>query len=131
MSSSKLQKLAIEVLEAYNSTKINQQGWQYSNRSELVKDRVGDSITNHRVPSVNQFIRYLTRYYASAEQRELGRRLKAAYTVLRPFLRYDRYNNRTDAYDLNEFINNADSVVHHWRKFYGNDLRRKLNRVEY
>jgi hypothetical protein len=71
-----------------------------------IKRAIGDSVNNHRVPTVNQIVRFLTRRNASAKQRHVGKQLKNVYSVLRPkALEVARVeNNRTDAMDINEFL---------------------------
>lgn len=68
-----------------------------------VKGRIGDSVWNNRVPSVRQVIRYL----ASDFNATLAQKLEAVYAVLLKknlFAKVRRNNNRTDAYDINEFF---------------------------
>lgn len=70
----------------------------------MVKQNIGDSIFNNRVPSVRQVIRYLN---TSSFGTTAGQRLEAAYSFLRKknlFSKVRRNNNRTDAYDINEFF---------------------------
>ena len=83
----------------------------YVNKNYYVKDVVGDSVNNHRVPSVNQVIRFFKRKNASTRQRLLGKKLEAIYGVTRTPLRQARHSVRTDALDINEFVNNVYPIV--------------------
>lgn len=68
-----------------------------------VKRRIGDSVWNNRVPSVRQVIRYLDYDFNIT----LAQKLEAVYTILlkkKLFNKVRRKNNRTDAYDINEFF---------------------------
>lgn len=67
-----------------------------------VKSNIGDSIWNHRVPSVRQFIRYLQ---TTGFGGNLDNQLESVYTLLRSkglFKKVRRNVNRTDAYDVSE-----------------------------
>lgn len=67
-----------------------------------VKQDIGDSIWNHRVPSVRQFIRYLNNNTWSGG---LGTELENVYALLRSkglFKKIRRNVDRTDAYDVSE-----------------------------
>lgn len=76
---------------------------------------IGDSIYNNRVPTINQVIRFLTRKSASKQQRLLGKQLSAAYELLKQDIKVNRRvlrgAVRTDAFDINEFINTYKDVV--------------------
>lgn len=82
--------------------KVNRELTQWTN-TYSVKSAVGDSVDNNRVPSVRQAIRYLkTGVFTSVT----GNDLEAVYTILRQkgfFKKLRRNNNRTDAFDINEF----------------------------
>lgn len=72
---------------------------------------VGDSISNNRVPTVSQVIRYLR---GNVFDNSTGRQLSAVYRILlsRQLLRkVRRNNNRTDAYDINEFFTVVNRYV--------------------
>lgn len=85
--------------------------WYAEDFTGRIKASVGDSLNNNRVPSVNQVIRFLTREESSTRQYKVGRILKNVYGLTRSELRTQRLNDRTDAYDINEFIRNVGSVV--------------------
>lgn len=79
--------------------------------SEDIKKRIGDSVNNNRVPSIRQVIRYL-RNLGFANYESQG--LEYAYNLLRRknlFHKVRRNNNRTDAYDINEFFTVIDRYV--------------------
>lgn len=76
-----------------------------------VKNTLGDSVFNNRVPTVRQVIRYLNN---SDFGLFLGDQLEAAYLLLRKknlFSKVRRGNNRTDAYDINEFFTVVNRYV--------------------
>lgn len=69
----------------------------------MVKEFIGDSTRNHRTPSVRQMIRLCS----ENKDKRTAKELEAVYTVMRPFLKFERLNNdskRTDAYDINELV---------------------------
>ncbi len=74
------------------------------NSTKKIKFVIGDSIYNHRALTVNQLIRFLTRKNASQVQRSFGDSLKFAYQNLKPHLYDNRNSPRTDALDINEFM---------------------------
>ena len=70
-----------------------------------IKSTIGDSVYNHRTPTVRQVIRFLTASN-SWRLRKLGRNLETAYKVTYPKVLGLRSvtNDRTDAVDINEFL---------------------------
>lgn len=76
-----------------------------------IKLAIGDSINNHRTVTVNQVIRFLgTRRNASLKA--LSADLQVAYNTIREDMLSTRsYTNRTDALDINEFIDTYSVVV--------------------
>lgn len=96
----KLNQFVAELLETVNSVHLN---GGFNNTNEVIKNTVGDSLNNHRVPSVNQVIRYLTRENSSTRQYAVGAALRRIYGITRSALRGSRTNGRTDALDINEF----------------------------
>lgn len=78
-----------------------------------VKVSVGDSINNNRSLTVSQVVRFLTEVSANQERNILGVNLAAAYKRLRPLILQGRAvtRNRTDAIDINEFINYYTTFV--------------------
>jgi len=76
-----------------------------------IKASVGDSVNNNRVPSVRQLIRY---FDGSIFHNDMYRQLSGVYDLLlsKKLLRkVRRNNNRTDAYDVNEFITALNRYV--------------------
>jgi hypothetical protein len=71
---------------------------------------IGDSINNNRTLTVGQVIRYLTES-SSRKNVRLGKSLESVYEILKDDIRDFRFNNRTDALDINEFINFYNEVV--------------------
>jgi len=71
-----------------------------------VKNILGDSMFNNRTLTVNQVIRYLTEHVTTQQLNVLGVNLSQAYRSLRPLILQGRSvtRNRTDAIDINEFI---------------------------
>lgn len=69
-----------------------------------VKLTIGDSINNNRSLTVNQVIRFLLSSNVQQEI-ELGLSLQSVYGLIKADLLSSRINNRTDALDINEFIN--------------------------
>jgi len=69
-----------------------------------VKLTIGDSINNNRTLTINQVARFLT---GSRNRRFklLGNSLLAVKGILNEDLINSRNNNRTDALDINEFLN--------------------------
>lgn len=80
-----------------------------------IKLAIGDSINNHRVVSVSQVIRFLTRRNATSAQRLLGSQLDTVYELLKDNIlinrRLVRGSVRTDAIDINEFIDTYVETV--------------------
>lgn len=76
----------------------------------VVKAAIGDSINNHRALTVNQVIRYLNTR-RSRQLRNLGIELSATYNLLRGDIVSSRHNLRTDAIDINEFVNFYQGTV--------------------
>lgn len=68
-----------------------------------VKDTIGDSINNNRTLTVNQVIRYLVTR-RNPKLKALGTQLSAVYYTIGKSALEMRYNNRTDALDINELI---------------------------
>lgn len=68
-----------------------------------VKLTIGDSINNNRTLTVNQVIRFLN---LTKGRKKLGVQLEKVYPLLRQYMNAQRVsvNNRTDAFDINEFI---------------------------
>jgi len=69
-----------------------------------LKAAIGDSTNNHRTPTVSQVIRFLNRKNSSKNQRQLGKKLRNIYPMLRTTAKNFRNSNRTDAIDINEFL---------------------------
>lgn len=90
-----------------------------------IKVAIGDSTNNHRTVTVNQVIRFLgTR--RNATLKALGLDLTVAYEAIRDDILATRsYTSRTDALDINEFIDTYSVVV-----IGGSDtsLRRSLSK---
>jgi len=81
--------------------------------NDRIKFVIGDSISNNRVPTVSQVIRFLTRSGASRKQRLIGKQLSGVYELLRQDIQISRaYSNaRTDAIDINELLNVYENLV--------------------
>lgn len=77
-----------------------------------IKESIGDSTNNHRVPTVNQVVRFLTSS-RKAEMKILGDNLKIAYETLKDEIDITRKTNtsRSDAIDINEFMDAYNEVV--------------------
>lgn len=77
-----------------------------------IKTTIGDSTNNHRTATVSQVIRFLSLSNNPAFV-ELGSDLSEAYEALQEDLTFYRENNnnRSDAYDINEFIDIFSIVV--------------------
>jgi hypothetical protein len=75
-----------------------------------VKAELGDSQNNHRVLTVSQVIRFLN---GSGNRRlqTLARRLNTVYGLTRGSIKQVRSEGRSDAIDINEFINFYNSQV--------------------
>lgn len=76
-----------------------------------VKLTIGDSINNNRTLTVTQVIRYLS---CAGNRRDLrlGVSLQYVFELLKYDIKNSRLNYRTDAIDINEFINfYTDSVM--------------------
>lgn len=76
-----------------------------------VKLTLGDSINNNRTLTVGQVVRFLT----STRNRRLtkiGTSLNNVFSIVRGDIKGSRNNYRTDAIDINEFLNfYQDSVI--------------------
>ncbi len=70
--------------------------------SAYAKEIIGDSLNNHRTLTVNQLVRYLS----ITGDYTLSVNVSLAYNKLRPNLKKyrNRRNNRSDAFDVNEFF---------------------------
>ena len=75
-----------------------------------VKLALGDSINNNRTLTVNQVIRFLTQA-GTRRQVKLGNNLLNIFSILKDDIRANRGNLRTDALDINEFLNFYETVV--------------------
>lgn len=76
-----------------------------------IKETIGDSTNNNRVVTVSQVIRYLTRKNASTAQRRLGINIRIRYNTDQLKIRRDmNWSNRTDAFDINEFLGLVEVV---------------------
>ena len=81
--------------------------------TEDIKTAIGDSTNNHRTATVSQVIRFLATR-KSDDLRDLGNNLSLAYETLRDDLAITREDtNRSDAFDINEFVDtyNANVIV--------------------
>lgn len=78
-----------------------------------VKMYIGDSTFNNRTLTVNQVIRYLTISTRNRKFNALGNNLQTAYNSLLPLINEVRSitKSRTDAIDINEFINYYTTFV--------------------
>lgn len=89
-----------------------------------VKLTIGDSINNNRSLTVNQVIRFLLSSNVQQEI-ELGLSLQSVYGLIKSDLLNSRINNRTDALDINEFINfYSTEIIGNTQ--YGNVIGRSL-----
>lgn len=75
--------------------------------AKQVKRRIGDSDNNNRVLTVNQTVRYLQ----AIGQNTLATQLENSFEALGNSIKVNRFTNRTDAIDINEFV-----------KFYNNNV---------
>lgn len=76
-----------------------------------IKSAIGDSINNHRTVTVSQVIRFLNSR-RNVTLKALGADLVVAYEALRDDLVETRSTtNRTDAFDINEFIDTYSETV--------------------
>ncbi len=82
----------------------------YSLDTVEVKLVLGDSINNNRTLTVSQVIRYLLSS-SSRKNVALGRSLRTVFNELKEDIKFNRFNNRTDAIDINEFINFYSEAV--------------------
>lgn len=81
---------------------VNNEVKVYASNQEI-KEYLGDSTINHRVATVRQTIRYLEQTTLT----DLPVKLETVYNFLLKkglFNKARRRNNRTDAYDINEFL---------------------------
>ena len=76
----------------------------------IVKATIGDSINNNRVLTVGQVVRFLSDSRIIGNK-SLGSNLSNVYTTLRNDIVSSRSNSRTDAIDINEFINFYETTV--------------------
>ena len=84
----------------------------YSNLIKLVNEldttdvklTIGDSINNNRTLTVGQVVRFLDSS-RSRKNLKLGTSLQSVYELLRDDIKSNRINLRTDAIDINEFLN--------------------------
>ncbi|HEY8366159.1 MAG TPA: hypothetical protein VIL57_03335 [Bacteroidia bacterium] len=67
-----------------------------------LKGSIGDSVTNNRVPTVSQVIRFLYQSRRRSDQL-LAAKVEGVYEVLRNRIDGQRRNSRSDAVDINEF----------------------------
>lgn len=77
---------------------------------DSVKATIGDSINNNRVLTVGQLVRFLNTNPVSGGK-TLGASLENVYGVLRNEIITNRLNSRTDAVDINEFINFYEAAI--------------------
>ena len=76
-----------------------------------IKEAIGDSTNNHRTATISQVIRFLNSR-RNITLKALGADLTVAYEAVRDDLVDIRTEtNRTDAFDINEFIDIYISVV--------------------
>jgi len=75
-----------------------------------VKLTIGDSINNNRTLTVNQLVRFLTDS-KNRKFKKLGNSLLAVKELIAADIINSRNNNRTDALDINEFLNFYGEVV--------------------
>lgn len=75
-----------------------------------VKEAIGDSTNNHRTLTVSQVIRFLESR-RNGNMRILGANLAEVYELIREDLIFNRGNNRTDAIDINEFVDGFETFV--------------------
>ena len=76
-----------------------------------IKSAIGDSTNNNRTATVSQVIRFLSSR-RNTDLKALGYDLSVAYEAVRDDLTDIRSStNRTDAFDINEFIDTYNSVV--------------------
>jgi hypothetical protein len=105
---SKIAKIDLFVDQLENTISV------YGTQGTHVKEMLGNSVSNNRTVSVNQLVNFLLSSPHRSERR-LGKSLQSIYSLIRPTLgriRREVYeNNRTDAYDLSEFIH----VVHYFQ----------------
>lgn len=79
--------------------------------TEEIKLKIGDSINNNRVITVNQLVRFLSTR-RNANYKALGVALTTTYGLLKDNISIARAATyRTDAFDINEFINMYNDVV--------------------
>jgi len=75
-----------------------------------VKSELGDSTNNHRVLTVSQVIRFLNQT-GNRRLSTLAKSLNTVYGLTRPNIKNTRSEGRSDAIDINEFINFYSSQV--------------------
>ena len=75
-----------------------------------VKLAIGDSTNNNRTLTVKQVVRFLTSN-RNRRLKRLGNSLLAVNNIIGNDVFNSRNNNRTDALDINEFINFYTEVV--------------------
>ena len=73
-----------------------------STSSTKIKATIGDSTNNNRTPTVKQVVRFLNK----TGKKKLAAQLEVVYNELKWALAQNRdeNNNRTDAFDINEFM---------------------------
>jgi hypothetical protein len=89
----------------YSNFIVNLKMYLNRHSNTEIKRSIGDSIRNNRTLTVHQVIRSLTTSKRYSD-RALGKDLLTVYTKLKPQMRSfrERGGNRTDAFDINEFI---------------------------
>ena len=80
--------------------------------TKTVKSKLGDSINNNRALTVSQVIRFLESR-RNSELKNLSQSLDTVFELLKEDIIENRNNHRTDAIDINEFLNfyAADVVI--------------------
>jgi len=69
-----------------------------------VKTFIGDSVNNNRTLTIGQVVRFLTNSKAK-DFTNLGKSLSSLNNLLGSSIKNTRNNYRTDALDINEFLN--------------------------
>lgn len=102
-------------------------GFLETTDTNTIKVAIGDSINNNRTLSVNQVIRFLTTR-RTPSKKALGESLVNVYTMLKPTIISKRINARTDAVDINEFLNVYErSVLNSRSKFVKRNIGSQIN----
>lgn len=81
------------ILNVYSSTEI--------------KEAIGDSTNNNRVPTASQFGRFLLK---SRKYKSFARQYAVVYSALRNDMKSNRTTSRSDAFDINEFTETLEIV---------------------